>query len=81
MINILILENFELPLAIRGRRFVLYEPKPNHFAKKNLFFPREASFSACAATGEGDGKGGEISLAARINDVTRFRLLNKEETY
>lgn len=31
------------------------EPKPNHFAKKNLFFPREAI--SCAFTGARAGAG------------------------
>jgi len=48
-----------------------FEPKPNHLAKKNLFFPRGASFSACCGVGagEGDSKGGVTSLTARIVDV------------
>lgn len=35
-----------------------FDPKPNHFARKNLFFPREASGAAAAGgafTGDGLG--------------------------
>jgi len=55
-------------------RCIHFEPKPNHLAKKNLFFPRGASFSACCGVGagEGDSKGGVTSLTARIVDVIIF---------
>jgi len=50
------------------RRYIHFEPKPSHLVKKNLFFPRGTSFSACcgAGAGEGDSKGGVTSLTARI---------------
>ena len=55
-------------------RCIHFEPKPNHLAKKNLFFPRGASFSACCGVGgrEGDSKGGVTSLTARIVYVIIF---------
>lgn len=47
-----------------------FEPNPNHLAKKNLFFPREASFSAFDETpGLGDCKIGVASFTARISVV------------
>lgn len=50
---------------------VHFEPNPNHLAKKNLFFPRPASFSAFDdGAGLGDCKTGVASLTARINVVT-----------
>ena len=63
--------------------FIYFEPKPNHLAKKNVFFPRGASFSACAGggarAGVGDCKGGEISLAARISDVNIYSWSTKKK--
>ena len=40
-----------------------FEPKPNHFARKNLFFPREG-LAACAGAGEEACAGSDLSLAA-----------------
>lgn len=52
---------------------VHFEPNPNHLAKKNLFLPREASFSAFDDTpGLGDCKIGVASFTARISVVLHY---------
>lgn len=36
-----------------------FEPKPNHFAKKNVFFPREVDSGACVGAAVEAGAGGD----------------------
>jgi hypothetical protein len=40
-------------LVTNQRFYDLYLPKPNHFARKNLFFPREASGLASVGAAAG----------------------------
>ncbi|KAF7838272.1 phosphatase 2C 14 [Senna tora] len=47
-----------------GSDLAHFEPKPNHFARKNLFFPREASLSARAGAGVGDCEEHEVCVPA-----------------
>lgn len=66
--------NLIIVLFLQNLSSYHFEPKPNHLARKNLFFPPEASLLARAGAGLGDCKGGEISLPADKEESCHHQL-------
>lgn len=42
-----------------------FDPKPNHFVRKNLFFPRDASGFALAGVADGPWGSDELGFSTR----------------